>query len=84
MRSLSHVRARPQGPSRASRRVGSPLPSPYSGKHRKLLTEKSGENVKRTANLRTKILDFGRFDSSRILILRGGGILMSIGESWKL
>ena len=32
-----------------------------------------------TANLRTKILDFRGFDSSRILILRGG-ILMSIGD----
>ena len=32
-----------------------------------------------TANLRTKILDFRRFDSSRILILRGG-ILRPIGN----
>ena len=32
------------------------------------------------ANLRTKILDFGRFDSSRILILRGG-MLACYGES---
>ena len=32
-----------------------------------------------SANLRTKILDFRGFDSSRILVLRGG-ILMSIGE----
>ena len=32
-----------------------------------------------TANLCTKILDFRGFDSSRILILRGG-ILMSIGQ----
>ena len=32
-----------------------------------------------TANLRTKILDFRGFDSSRILIVRGG-ILMSIGD----
>ena len=32
-----------------------------------------------TANLRTRILDFGGFDSSIILILRGG-ILMSIGD----
>ena len=32
-----------------------------------------------TANLRTKILDFRGFDSSRILILRGG-TLMSIGN----
>ena len=32
-----------------------------------------------TANLRAKILDFRGFDSSRILILRGG-ILMSIGN----
>ena len=32
-----------------------------------------------TANLRTKILDFGGLDSSRILSLRGG-ILMSIGN----
>ena len=31
------------------------------------------------ANLRTKILDFGGFDSSIILISRGG-ILMSIGD----
>ena len=33
-----------------------------------------------TANVRTKILDFRGFESSRILILRGG-ILMSIGNS---
>ena len=33
-----------------------------------------------TANLRTKILDFRGFDSSIILILRGG-ILMSMGNS---
>ena len=33
-----------------------------------------------TANLRTKILDFRGFDSSRILSLRGG-ILMSMGSS---
>ena len=33
----------------------------------------------RTANLRTKILDFTGFDSSIIFILRGG-ILMSIGN----
>ena len=32
-----------------------------------------------TANLRTKILDFRRFDSNRILIVRGG-ILGSIGD----
>ena len=32
-----------------------------------------------TANLRAKILDFRGFDSSRILVLRGG-ILMSIGN----
>ena len=32
-----------------------------------------------TANLRTKILNFRGFDSSRILIRRGG-ILMSIGN----
>ena len=32
-----------------------------------------------TANLRTKILDFRGFDSSRSLILRGG-ILVSIGD----
>ena len=32
-----------------------------------------------TANLRTKILDFRGFDSSRILIL-SGGILVSIGD----
>ena len=32
-----------------------------------------------TANLRTEILELRRFDSSRILILRGG-ILMSIGD----
>ena len=31
------------------------------------------------SNLRTEIMDFGGFDSSRILILRGG-ILMSIGN----
>ena len=34
-----------------------------------------------TANLRTEILDFRGFDSSRVLILRGG-ILMSIGSPW--
>ena len=34
----------------------------------------------RMANLRTKILDFRGFDSSRILILRGG-IILSIGNS---
>ena len=33
-----------------------------------------------TANLRTNIMDFREFDSSRILILRGG-TLMSIGNS---
>ena len=33
-----------------------------------------------TANIRTRILDFRGFDSSRILMLRGG-ILMSIGSS---
>ena len=32
-----------------------------------------------TANLRTKILDFGRFDSSRILVLKGR-MFMSIGN----
>ena len=32
-----------------------------------------------TANLRTKILDFRGFDSSIILIIRGG-ILMTIGD----
>ena len=32
-----------------------------------------------TANLRAKILDFRGFDSSTILILRGG-ILMSVGD----
>ena len=32
-----------------------------------------------TANIRTKILEFRGFDSSRISILRGG-ILMSIGD----
>ena len=36
----------------------------------------------RTANLCTKILDFGGFDSSRILILRGE-MFMSIGNSPK-
>ena len=35
--------------------------------------------ARNAANLRTKILDFRGFDSSRILILRGG-ILMSIGN----
>ena len=35
---------------------------------------------RRRANLHTKILDFGGFDSSRVLILRRG-ILMSIGIS---
>ena len=37
----------------------------------------------RTANLRTKILDFRGFDSSRIFILRGG-ILRPIGSSPKM
>ena len=32
-----------------------------------------------SANFRTKIMDFGGFDSSRILVSRGG-ILMSIGK----
>ena len=32
-----------------------------------------------TANLRSKILDFGGLDSSRILIIRGG-IFVSIGK----
>ena len=32
-----------------------------------------------TANLRTKVLDIRGFDSSRVLVLRGG-ILMSIGN----
>ena len=36
-------------------------------------------NKPHTANLRTKILDFGGFDSGGILILRGG-TLMSIGN----
>ena len=36
-----------------------------------------------TAYLHTEILDFGGFDSSRILISRGG-ILMSMGHFWKL
>ena len=35
--------------------------------------------VSSTANLRTEILDFGGFDSSRVLTPRGG-ILMSIGN----
>ena len=35
-----------------------------------------------SANLRTKILDFRGFDSSIILILRGG-VLLSIGFSQK-
>ena len=36
-----------------------------------------------TANLRTKIMDFRGFDSSRILSSRGG-ILMSIGNSLEM
>ena len=35
------------------------------------------------ANLRTKILGFGGFDPSRVLILRGG-VLMSTGTSLEL
>ena len=35
--------------------------------------------LKLTANLRTKIVEFGGFDSSRFLILRGG-IPMYIGN----
>ena len=43
------------------------------------------ECIQATANLRTstKILDFGGFDSSIILILRGG-LLMSIGKSLEI
>ena len=41
--------------------------------------EKTPASADATVNLRTKILDFGGFDSSRILILRGG-ILMAIGN----
>ena len=46
-----------------------------------LLTQSLGGHKveSNTANLRTKILDFRGFDSSRILSLRGG-ILMSIGN----
>ena len=44
------------------------------------LEETPGYACDGTANLRAKILDFGGFDSSRILILRGG-TLMSIGDS---
>ena len=39
-----------------------------------------GGRARHAANLRTKILEFGGFASSRIFILRGG-ILMSIGKS---
>ena len=38
-----------------------------------------GDVSEATANLRTKILDFGGFNSSGTLILRGG-ILMSMGN----
>ena len=41
--------------------------------------EKTPASADATVNLRTKILDFGGFDSSRILILRGG-MLMSVGS----
>ena len=37
------------------------------------------ESLRDAANLRTKVLDFGGFDSSIILVLRGG-ILMPIGN----
>ena len=43
------------------------------------LPEGPGRDIPRTANLRTKILDFRGFDSSTILILRRG-ILMSMGN----
>ena len=43
------------------------------------LCAKQATRAMDTANLRTKILDFRGFDSSRILIWRGG-IVMSIGD----
>ena len=43
------------------------------------MADTSGRARGATANLRTKILNFGGFDSSRNLILRGG-TLMSIGD----
>ena len=49
------------------------------GRERDLCRSWSREGEDMRANLRTKILDFRGFDSSRILILRGG-ILMSIGN----
>ena len=52
----------PRRPERSDRSLGSLDPD---------LPPRAGENPG-TANLRTKILDFGGFDSSRILILRGG------------
>ena len=42
-------------------------------------TAAADNSVASTANLRSKILDFGRFYSSRILIVRGG-ILVSAGN----
>ena len=43
----------------------------YIERERDLERERES-TAQNTANLRSKILDFGGFDSSRILILRGG------------
>ena len=58
-----------KGGSERGSRDPSPLPSGVS----------TGLDVGRTANLCTNIMDFRGFDSSIILILRGG-VLMSIGD----
>ena len=63
---LSGLRAVAAG-CRGFMRIHKRSPSPPDGK------------TPGTANLRTEILDFGGFDSSIILIMRGG-ILMSIGN----
>ena len=55
------------------------ITSPTCGEARLRVSEACLEQVG-TASLRTKILDFRRFDSSRILMLRGG-ILLSKGNS---
>ena len=45
-----------------------------------LVTNTRGTLYSRSPNVGTNIVDFGGFDSSVILILRGG-ILMSVGDS---
>ena len=46
---------------------------------RKIIEQRRAARNQGTANLRTKILDFRGFDSSRILVSRGG-IFMSTGN----